>query len=343
MQRYGVGLGSSTGVSAVSRIAAVTASAEPVRDQAEEVLDEVHRIFPFDAAMLSCVDAVHSSRTHALASRGYAPEYSEYLVGEDWHAECVAPFGIPRNGWPCREADLPVDPMSLDGIIKGRALNLNEGLLSGLVNSAGRHTGFLMLSWSQNVAPPEETCALIGQIAEAVANMIDPLRSARYLASTLDGDTSAAALLSDSTVVPLRGTALPSFLSSEALLPVIVEKGLNGRDGNGFLWPAPGGGWLICRVYHCEDDMTVYVSREVDEVYDLTHRELEVLSALADGCSNAQIAGRLWITTRTARAHVEHILQKLGVSTRAGAVARAVSEGLRLPWGMTALPQDVPK
>ena len=73
----------------MSRIAAVTASAAPVRDQAEEILDVVHRIFPFDGALLSCVDAVHSSRTHALASRGYSPEFTEYLVGEDWHAECL--------------------------------------------------------------------------------------------------------------------------------------------------------------------------------------------------------------------------------------------------------------
>ena len=318
----------------------MAASAEPVRGQAEEVLDEVHRIFPFDGAMLCCVDAVNASRTHALASRGYSPAFTEYLVGEDWHAECVAPFGIPRNGWPCREADLPVDPLSLEGIIKGRAENLNEGLLSGLVNSAGRHTGFLMLSWSENAAPSEETCALIGQIAEAVANMIDPLRSARYLASTLDGDTSATALLGDSSVVPLRGTLSPVFLSSEALRSVIVEKGFDGRDANGFLWPAPGGGWYMCRAYRCDDDVTVCLTREVDDVYGLTPRELEVLTALVDGCSNADIAARLWITTRTARAHVEHILQKLAVTTRAGAVARAVGEGLRLPMGVDALARD---
>jgi DNA-binding CsgD family transcriptional regulator len=339
VQHFAVGSGPCTGVAAVSRIAAVTASAEPVRDQAEEILDVVHRIFPFEAAIVSCVDAVHSSRSHALASRGYSAEFTEYLVGEDWHAECVAPFGVPRNGWPCREADLPVDPMSLDGIIKGRALNLNEGLLSGLVNSAGRHTGFLMLSWSENIAPSEETCAVIGQIAEAMANMIDPLRSARYLASTLDADTSAAALLGDSTIVPLRGAALPSFLSSEAFLPVIVEENLHGHDGNGFLWPAPGGGWYMCRAYRCDDDVTVCLSREVDDVHGLTPRELEVLGALVDGCSNAEIAARLWITTRTARAHVEHILQKLEVTTRAGAVGRAVGEGLRLPMGVDVLAQ----
>jgi len=48
----------------------------------------------------------------------------------------------------------------------------------------------------------------------------------------------------------------------------------------------------------------------------LTRREQEVAASLADGLSNRQIARRLVITERTVKAHVEHILDKLGLASR---------------------------
>jgi DNA-binding CsgD family transcriptional regulator len=49
----------------------------------------------------------------------------------------------------------------------------------------------------------------------------------------------------------------------------------------------------------------------------LTAREFEVARLIADGLTNAEIAGELSIAAKTASAHVEHILAKLGVSRRA--------------------------
>ena len=58
----------------------------------------------------------------------------------------------------------------------------------------------------------------------------------------------------------------------------------------------------------------------------LTPREREVLALLIQGHTNRQIAEALLITPNTTKKHVDHILQKLGVSTRAGAVAAALKE-----------------
>jgi len=49
----------------------------------------------------------------------------------------------------------------------------------------------------------------------------------------------------------------------------------------------------------------------------LTIREFEVARLIADGLTNAEIAAELSIAPKTASAHVEHILAKLGVARRA--------------------------
>jgi DNA-binding CsgD family transcriptional regulator len=59
---------------------------------------------------------------------------------------------------------------------------------------------------------------------------------------------------------------------------------------------------------------------------ELTKRETEVLSLLATGCTNADIAARLYISRRTAENHVAHILSKLGLRSRAEAAAYAVRQ-----------------
>jgi DNA-binding CsgD family transcriptional regulator len=49
----------------------------------------------------------------------------------------------------------------------------------------------------------------------------------------------------------------------------------------------------------------------------LSSREFEVARLIAEGMTNTEIAGKLFIAPKTASAHVEHILAKLGVARRA--------------------------
>ena len=53
----------------------------------------------------------------------------------------------------------------------------------------------------------------------------------------------------------------------------------------------------------------------------LTDRECDVLELVAHGMTNREVARRLFISPATVRTHLEHIYKKLGVRTRAGAVA----------------------
>ncbi len=64
---------------------------------------------------------------------------------------------------------------------------------------------------------------------------------------------------------------------------------------------------------------------------ELTEREREVLALVARGYTNKQIAEALSITEKTARNHVSHILEKLGLSRRSEAAAFAVENRLVPP------------
>ncbi len=60
----------------------------------------------------------------------------------------------------------------------------------------------------------------------------------------------------------------------------------------------------------------------------LTDRETEVLRLLARGKANKQIAGNLYVSEKTVKAHVSSILMKLGVQSRTQAALYAVRTGL---------------
>ncbi len=64
---------------------------------------------------------------------------------------------------------------------------------------------------------------------------------------------------------------------------------------------------------------------------ELTEREREVLALVARGYTNKQIAEALFVTEKTARNHVSHILEKLGLSRRSEAAAFAVEHKLVPP------------
>ena len=60
----------------------------------------------------------------------------------------------------------------------------------------------------------------------------------------------------------------------------------------------------------------------------LSTRETEVLALVAQGLSNTEVAGRLFVTETTVKSHLAHVFAKLGVASRTAAVSAARRLGI---------------
>jgi DNA-binding NarL/FixJ family response regulator len=83
--------------------------------------------------------------------------------------------------------------------------------------------------------------------------------------------------------------------------------------------------------HHVVEALTGPAGGDPDLPDGLTPREAEVLSLIASGLTNAEIADRLVVSAATVKSHVNHIFAKAGVRDRAQAVAYAFRHGLAEP------------
>lgn len=115
---------------------------------------------------------------------------------------------------------------------------------------------------------------------------------------------------------PARRLLRESFPPAKGgLLPAPVVDWLNSRTPEPLVRPTGTGRVVVNRV-----DGALFLEEEQSGI-QLTAREQEVLSWVARGKSNAEIAELLWLAPSTVRKHLENVYGKLGVGTRTAAVA----------------------
>jgi DNA-binding CsgD family transcriptional regulator/tetratricopeptide (TPR) repeat protein len=117
---------------------------------------------------------------------------------------------------------------------------------------------------------------------------------------------------------------------------VLISNGGDREEASGLLAAAVDGARSIGSkhlVTACEElgrrsRLRLPAEQDGTNPYQLTPREREVLSLVADGLTDRAIGGRLFISHRTVERHVSNLLAKLGVDRRSELVATAHREGL---------------
>jgi DNA-binding NarL/FixJ family response regulator len=153
---------------------------------------------------------------------------------------------------------------------------------------------------------------------------------------TGDGITACRELKAE--VPETRVLMLTSFGTEEAVLSSLMAGASGfllkntGRDGllNAVRTVATGGSLLDPAVTGAMVQKLVALATQTgpDELSELTGREREVLALVAKGRTNREIAADLVISEATARNHISHIFEKLGLSRRSEAAALATRLGL---------------
>jgi DNA-binding CsgD family transcriptional regulator len=317
-------------IASIAGVAQAASEPLPAGERARAVLEALRLVAPYDSAELSTWDPVAGRHT-ALASVGYDARMLEWLNGSDRVSE-LDDIDVRTSGEPMRLSDLPAHGLAARTVLEYLLpAGFRDGLTIGLRTADGRYVGVLDISTCDARHPNDGAREAIRLLRGTLANVVDPARSVRLLASML-APGSSAVTLRDGTTEPLDGFGPgPVLARGQAALAAAREYARGGRAQH-FLALDDGGSWFRVRLYRCElDDAWVVAASPTTRPYELTRRELEILTLLAAGRSNPEIAARFVVSPRTVSSHVEHILEKLGVPTRAAAAAVATSEGLLLP------------
>jgi DNA-binding CsgD family transcriptional regulator len=295
-------------LTALSRIAGLGTAVGPVEPLVRQILAELAVVVGYRAAVVCELAHASGTRRIVAASNGSAELRA--------HAMDVELTAVGTDGWPA--------------VTRLDELGYPVSVLSLLTTRDDRRVGLLLLAGDEHMLT-DSAQAVVGHSAPVLAAMLDPVRAAAGLAAAFADGGSAVAVLGDGQAIALQGSTREDLLDAESPLRRAAAHAVAGdRSDAAFLWAGSGRPWLSCRVFRCHGGVSLITLCEPRNLHCLTRRELEVLSHLAEGASNAEIAARLWVTPRTVRAHVEQIMLKLGASSRTGAVARALDEGLRL-------------
>jgi DNA-binding CsgD family transcriptional regulator len=258
-----------------------------------------------------------------LSNDGYDATLVAHFHSRAWQ-QALSAVGM-YEAMPRRQRD--VDPRKVPSIETVLwPLGFCEGLTMCLFTADGRYVGMLNLSTERRTDPSDEAREAIGLLNATLANVVDLTASLRLVAGAIGHDCVAVGLSADGGTVALPGVPSHPVLRPPSPVPLIAADHAARAGSTRFLWHAVACGDAADHGYRA-----IVLARQVRDVAGLTRREVDVLSLLADGRSNAEIAGELMIGDRTVGSHVERILEKLEAPTRAAAAAHAEREGLWLP------------
>jgi non-specific serine/threonine protein kinase len=172
--------------------------------------------------------------------------------------------------------------------------------LAGLGDVYGMLTGVTAIAMQATAAgDPELGASLLGAVMR-IRSAVGNRRSWPHIVDK-DAEEHARAALGDETYGQVQARTRSMTLSEAVALAL---------------------------AFRAEEEASQRGGGTSGSAFELSPRELEILGLLVEGKSNQEIGDALFISPRTAGTHVSNILGKLGVHSRAAAVAMALNEGL---------------
>ena len=134
----------------------------------------------------------------------------------------------------------------------------------------------------------------------------------------------ADVMLADTSSVDLSGPAVVTLGVSDVGQAGILPRDASAAQIDAALRAAATG----LSVRGADSPQPAFDSYPSDDAPLLTPREIEVLTAIADGLSNKEAARRLGISQHTVKFHLESLFRKLDAKSRADAVHKGLRRGL---------------
>jgi DNA-binding CsgD family transcriptional regulator len=206
------------------------------------------------------------------------------------------------------------------------------GLTAPLFLDEGRYTGLLHLA--SRGAFPQVTAALVAAVAPMLAHVTDLTRCVIDPVGLPPG-FRAVAFDRVGTRRDVPGVAASHAVWDEPAMAGLARAFIDSRElSRHGLWLDRAGRWHEIRVlragvgFQGSIQGAVVGERPCALPYDLTGREVDVLTRVAAGDSNPQIAAALVLSVRTVTTHLEHIFTKLRCDSRTRLTTKALAEGL---------------
>ncbi len=235
---------------------------------------------------------------------------------------------------PLRIVDLPYDYRETEMYQEVIApMGFRDGMTTCVFTEDGNYAGMMHMSSSIRGTFQHRHSTLVSAIAPTIGKLCTTVAPPRAL--TDEDSTSRAYVDSSGYVHPIdhRGTLIGA--SDPGLAAAAVAFLSRGDETVLGLWPSSTG-WLRVRMDRVKgpvlssDAVALVTETPVRLPHGLTDREVDMLTGIAQGLSNQEIASRHAVSFRTTTTHVERILSKLDERSRTGAAVRAIREGLIL-------------
>ncbi|WP_408898516.1 response regulator transcription factor [Nocardioides sp. R1-1] len=283
---------------------------------------------------LTHADDLQAPAFQTVASVGYSPEVSSHLRAE----LAPSPHGrrvLAATGGLRIDED---DPFHFRGSDHYREVlhpaGYDDGISIALRDPGARLVGLLHLSARSTRDFAPELVGALAPLGRAFARLTT-VATCSSPDVTLPPEYAAVRLDAAGRATPVVGRA-PLHAALDTELLGIVRSILGSGTRFATFLHQQAGRLVEVRV-HCPSGRAAthqpctVATRPAASTLGLTLRQLEVLTAVATGAGNREIADELCLTQRTVAAHVEAILARLDTPSRAGAAAKATAAGVLLP------------